>query len=270
MNAREFSKENSFPYSDDVIMEFIGGSQLHGAKLQGTDDTDLYGVFIEPPTKALGTDSYEHFVFSTGGKEGGNKPSDTDVCLYSLRKWAGLVCKGNPSVLHFLFAKPTYETLEWSRLTFKKTPFLAKSHLNAFFGYANAQLRRLYNGRGPKDVSRPFLEEQFGYDTKYAMHIIRLLDEARELMEDGKITLPRPNADFLREIREGKVKLYEIEKLSDDLQIKAKAAQQKSDLPERPDRKKISELVAECYLMNWERKKLWNTNSMSFRLPESL
>ena len=87
------------------------------------------------------------------------------------------------------------------------------------------------------------------------MHIIRLLDEGRELMETGRITLPRPNAEFLKEIRQGKMKLYDIEKLADELQVKAKEAQEKSDLPETPDRKEISKRVATAYLMRWEHSK---------------
>jgi predicted nucleotidyltransferase len=250
-------KALGFPYSDSVIMTFIGGSQLHGAKLEGTDDTDWYGIFIEPPEKIIGIDSYEHFVYSTSTDRYKNNADDLDVTLYSLRKWAGLACKGNPSVLHFLFAHPQtwhnqwLTSRAWETITSNASKFIAKSHLGAFFGYANAQLQRLYNGRGPKNVSRPFLEDQYGYDTKYAMHIIRLLDEARELMEEGKITLPRPNAEFLKSIRRGEIKLYEIEKLADDLQQKAKEAEAKSQLPANPDRKEVSKLVAKVYQTVW-------------------
>ena len=59
-----------------------------------------------PPTKVLGLEREEHFVFTTGGKLGGNGPSDVDVCLYTLIKWAGLAAKGNPSALHFLLLFP--------------------------------------------------------------------------------------------------------------------------------------------------------------------
>jgi hypothetical protein len=37
-----------FPYGEDVIHLFVGGSELHGAKLHETDDLDIYGLFIEP------------------------------------------------------------------------------------------------------------------------------------------------------------------------------------------------------------------------------
>lgn len=248
---QEYSKSVGFPYHGAVIMTFIGGSQLHGAKLQETDDTDWYGLFIEPPAKALGTDSYEHFVHTTGGERGGNRPGDVDVTLYSLRKWAGLACKGNPSVLHFLFATPEFNHLLWARLAIKRDVFLAKSHVGAFLGYANAQMRRLLNLRS-KDVNRPFLEAEHGYDTKYAMHITRLLHECRELLRDGKITLPRPERDLLVDIRKGKYRLHELITLNNELERQALAAAEKSELPERVDRSAISKLVADTYLDYWE------------------
>ena len=85
-------------------MPSIGGPRLHGAKMDGTDDHDIYGVFVEMPEKVIGIDVQEHFVWSTAGAERRNGPDDADVCFYGLRKFAGLACKGNPSVLHFLFA----------------------------------------------------------------------------------------------------------------------------------------------------------------------
>src|SRR5882724_11750877 len=79
-----------FTHQKNLIMAYIGGSQAHGAKLGATDDTDWYGLYIPPPTGVLGLEREEHFVFTTGGKLGGNGPSDVDVCIYTLVKWAGL------------------------------------------------------------------------------------------------------------------------------------------------------------------------------------
>jgi len=243
--------EYGFPYPDDLVMAFIGGSQLHGAKLQGRDDTDWYGVFIEPPERAIGLDSYEHYVFTTGGKPGGNEPHDVDVCLYSLRKCALLAAKGNPSVLHFLFAKAEWKLRVWENFAFDPAPFLAKSHIKAFLGFANDQLRQLLNKKS-RDVNRTKLAEKYGYDTKFAMHLIRLYGEGRELMEHGRITLPRPDADFLVSIRHGKFKLNEIEQLAQEMEQAALAASQRSSLPERVDRTEISRRIVRAYLDHWE------------------
>lgn len=64
----------------------------------------IYGVYLELPELALGLERFEFYVWSTAGSERRNGPDDIDVCLYPLRKWAGLAAKGNPTALHFLFA----------------------------------------------------------------------------------------------------------------------------------------------------------------------
>lgn len=250
MNSEEL-KAIGFPYAGNVLFMFEGGSRLHGAKLEGTDDTDWYGVYVEPPEKILGVDSYEHFVYITGGKEGGNTAADVDVTLYGLQKWARLACKGNPSVLHFLFAPAVRLHVTWARILHQRSIFFAKQQVGQFIGYANAQMQRLLNKRS-KDVNRPFLEAQFGYDTKHAMHLIRLLEEAKEFLETGNIILPRPNAKELIAIRKGKYRLHELIALANDLEAEALAAKEKSALPDKIDRKRISGLIAGVYQEFWE------------------
>jgi uncharacterized protein len=186
-----------FAHQRQLIMAFIGGSQAHGAKLGATDDTDWYGLYIPPSDKVLGLEREEHFVFTTGGKFGGNGPSDVDVCLYTLIKWAGLAARGNPSALHFLFAPLEFTTETWKRVAARPEIFLAKGHVKPFLGFADDQMKRLLGQKGQKNIHRAELEKMHGYDTKYAMHVIRLYGEAIELMKDGRITLPRPNSDEL-------------------------------------------------------------------------
>jgi predicted nucleotidyltransferase len=84
-----------FPFTDRLIHLFVGGSELHGAKVHDTDDLDVYGVYIEPPEMLLGLEALPHFVWSSAGDERRNGPDGVDVTLYSLRKWMTLACKGN-------------------------------------------------------------------------------------------------------------------------------------------------------------------------------
>jgi predicted nucleotidyltransferase len=243
-----------FAYQKNLIMAYIGGSQAHGAKLGATDDTDWYGLYIPPPAKVLGLQREEHFVFTTGGKPGGNGPSDVDVCLYTLTKWAGLATKGNPSALHFLFAPLEFTTEIWKQISAHPELFLAKSHVLPFLGFADDQMKRLLGQKGQKNIHRAELEKEHGYDTKYAMHVIRLYGEAKELMERGRITLPRPNREELVEIRKGKYSLGEIQELGRTLESEALAAQAKSPLPDKVERDAISQLIADIHLRFWEKK----------------
>src|SRR5277367_734001 len=199
-----------FAHQPNLIMTYIGGSEAHGAKLGATDDTDWYGLYIPPPVKTLGLDREEHFVFTTGGQVGGNGPQDVDVCLYTLLKWAGLAAKGNPSALHFLFAPLKFTTATWGHVTARPELFLAKGHLKPFLGFADDQMKRLLGQKGQRNVHRADLEQKHGYDTKYAMHVARLFGEAKELLETGHISLPRPNREELIAIRNGKYSLREI------------------------------------------------------------
>jgi hypothetical protein len=109
----------------------------------------------------------------------------------------------------------------------------------------------LLGQKGQKNIHRAELEDKHGYDTKYAMHVIRLYGEAKELMEHGRITLPRPNRDELVEIRRGKYSLRETQELGAKLESEALAAQANSPLPDEVDRDAISRLLAHAQLRFW-------------------
>jgi predicted nucleotidyltransferase len=227
------------------------GSQAHGAKVGATDDTDWYGLYIPPSVRVLGLEREEHFVFTTGGQRGGNGPLDVDVCLYTLMKWTGLVVKGNPSALHFLFAPLEFTTDTWEEFTAKPEIFLAKGHVKPFLGFADDQMKRLLGQKGQKNIRRAELEQKHGYDTKYAMHVIRLYGEAKELMQHGRITLPKPNRDELVQIRLGKHSRAEIQELGRQLESEALGAQANSPLPDEVDRDAISKLLADTHVRFW-------------------
>jgi hypothetical protein len=166
-------------------------------------------------------------------------------------KWAGLAAKGNPSALHFLFAPLEFTTKTWDHFLARPEIFLAKSHVKPFLGFADDQMKRLLGEKGQKNIHRAELEQKHGYDTKYAMHVIRLYGEAKELMDRGHITLPRPNRDELIEIRKGKYSLTEIRELGAQLESEALAAQATSPLPDRVDRDAINRLLVEAHLQFW-------------------
>jgi len=258
---------SGFPWQDRLLHLFVGGSNLHGAKVSdGLDDLDIYGVYIEPPEWALGltrpapwksaalSDSVENFCWSTAENSRKNVAGDVDVTLYALSKWARLASTGNPTALHFVFAKSEIDHPLWSAIVRDRSLFLSRKAAKHFIGFADDQLKRLTGekGRGKKG-QRPELEAKFGYDTKAGMHALRLLYECKELMETGVITLPRPERDLLVKVRQG---AWSIEKLLDEanrLFRDVEAAAQKSQLPESVDREAVSHLISGAYLRHWGR-----------------
>jgi uncharacterized protein len=249
----QYVRESGFPFPDRLIHVFIGGSELHGAKLHRTDDLDIYGVYIEPPEMILGLEAMPHFVWSTAGNDRRNGPSDVDVTLYSLKKWAGLACKGNPTALHYLFADGVVRNPTWAEIAAEKRIFLARLFVRQFLGLADDQLKRMTGrkGRGKKG-QRPEIEEKFGYDVKAAMHTLRRLYECQELLSAGTITLPRPEGEFLIRVRTGKYSMERVLSMAQKLFADCEEAAKSSWLPDKVDRLAISRLLATSYRTAWE------------------
>jgi predicted nucleotidyltransferase len=245
---------SGFTPISSLIHLFIGGSELHGAKIGTTDDLDLYGVFIASPADVLGLNPTDHFVWSTASDERRNGPDDVDLTLYSLRKWAAMAARGNATALHFLFADATAVSDSiWQTIQSRRDIFLSKRSAAQFLGFAENQLKRITGekGKGSKGT-RPEYECAFGYDTKAAMHCLRLLFECRELMNDGKISLPRPEKDILIDVRSGAWTLERLLREAESLREQTETAAVSSNLPDSVDQLEISRLVAQVHLDFWD------------------
>ncbi|HEY4357453.1 MAG TPA: nucleotidyltransferase domain-containing protein [Acidobacteriaceae bacterium] len=244
---------SGFDAPEEVVQLFVGGSELHGAKVGATDDLDVYGIFLEPPAKALGFTGRGHFVWSTASDERRNGPDDVDLTLYSLQRWAELAMKGNATALHFVFAEATSESLPiWEDVHNSREIFLSKRSAEQFLGFAENQKQRITGekGQGNKGIRHEYVGK-FGYDTKAAMHCLRLYFECIELMETGRITLPRPEKDLLIDVRSGGWTLERFLRFAQELDARARTAAEASTLPDAVDVVAVSELVAEVHLKFW-------------------
>jgi len=98
------------------------------------------------------------------------------------------------------------------------------------------------------------MEEQFGnrtrdaskgVDYKALSHAVRVIDEVEELLDDGFITFPLKNKEYVIEIKEGKVELEEVMAYID---VKLDTVQKKLDestLAQKSDEKFIDKLILE-------------------------
>ncbi len=177
------------------------GSGVHGVAIAGTDDHDEMGVYIEPAECVIGlAGQQKHYISRTKPEGHRSGPGDTDLVMYSLRRYLGLAVAGNPTVLTPLFAPESsvYAVTELGEeLRELREAFLSQQALRKFLGYLDGQTERL-QGRGNMRVNRPELIEQYGYDTKYASHALRLALQGIEIAEHARLTLPMPEADRLR------------------------------------------------------------------------
>ncbi len=237
-----------------LIHALVGGSQLHGVKLEGKDDHDIYGIYIETPECCF-WEGFPHFVASTAPQSERNQAGDVDVICYSLRRFARLAAAGNPTILHMLFTPGDSNEVLWGAVIASRNLFLAKAHAHKYKGYADAQLRRMTGDRGRgKHGQRPELEQQFGHDVKAAMHVLRLLHEGIEFVSRGWVTLPRPEPERseLIAVRRGEWSEDRVIAEANRLFAELDAAVEHSPLPEHVDLDAVGRLVTQICLDAWE------------------
>jgi predicted nucleotidyltransferase len=244
-----------FPLNTTSLIHlFIGGSQLHGAKVTGYDDLDIYGCHIEPPERILGVLPLEHFVWSSASATEKNTADDVDVTTYSLHRWGELIRKGNPAVVHYLFAANALAGSDtWERfIGGHREQLLSKRAARQYMGFAASQTMRLTGERGRgRHGQRPDLIEHFGFDVKFRMHYVRLLGECRELLREHKVTLPRPEKELLIAIRSGKYTQDQVFEIGDDLTRECEELLEKSDLPDAVNLSLLSRQIADAYQYHW-------------------
>src|SRR5215813_14957176 len=121
--------------------------------------------------------------------------------------------------------------------------------LDPFLGYLQAQKQRLTGERGQKRIHRPELEAMYGFDTKYAMHMLRLGYQGVELLNTGRLSLPmrEPERSFLLDVRRGKVSEQECLTRAGELEQQLVDLATTSPLPEEPDEARVEDWVIGAY-----------------------
>ncbi len=246
-----------------TILQAEVGSGVHGTSVSGYDDRDEMGVCIEPADAVIGFKKFEQYEYHTAwAREGGRKnrsgQGDLDETVYSLRKYMRLAAGGNPSVLVLLFApedKIVTMTNTGRELREEMTQYIVSKRAgDRFAGYLHAQRKGLlsHDGKG-RDVTRPELIEQFGFDTKFAGHMVRLGIQGVELLSTGKLTLPMQHyaRELVKDIRLGAYDMKFCLDLAEDLEHQIKALMATSVLPPQPDYDKINAWLCEVYSWHW-------------------
>jgi predicted nucleotidyltransferase len=241
-----------------IIHAFFGGSHLHGARLEGKSDHDICGIFIEKPECILGLNKVPSIIYQTSGDGVKNTANDLDFTFKSLREWVRLACKGNPSVLEYAatfseIEDPKFKNSVWfTDILPNLDMFKAKNHISAFLGYSKDQYNRMIGVRGNgKHGVRTELVDESDYDTKAAMHMIRLMQEGIEYGSTGKITCPRPEKDLLLAIRNGNFTFADICELFKILETRLLVLKLDNCLPNDIDDEKVNKLLSDIYLKVW-------------------
>lgn len=243
----------------NTILRAVVGSTAHGLNLEGTDDRDEMGVCVEPVEAAQGFSEFEQYIYRTAEERDGrhdapSQAGDLDLTIYSLKKFLRLALQGNPSVILLLYVSKLVSSNAVGSQLQELAPYIISKHAGKrFLGYMESQRQRLMGERGQKKVNRPELEEKYGYDTKYAMHLLRLGMQGVELLSTGKLTLPmlEPARNYLLGVRTGKVTLNEVLDKAGQLERELKDLLETSPVPDEPNRDYVEDWMIDIYWRMW-------------------
>ncbi len=245
--------ETNLPRNARVILQALVGSTVHGTSVTQQNDRDEMGIAIEPPAYVIGLSHWETTVQRTAPDGVKSGPGDLDLQIHSLRKWARLAAKGNPTILLPLFA-PEAGIVHCDQLgrelIAKRGLFVSRQAGKGFLGYMMAQKARLAGEQGGRHGARPDLVAKFGFDTKYAGHIVRLGYQGVELMKTGVMSLPMSPehcVDVIA-IRTGEWSLQKTLARAGELERALRDSLDTGPLPDEPDTDGINALLQDLYL----------------------
>jgi hypothetical protein len=190
-----------------------------------------------------------------GGLANRSGAGDLDVVIYSARKWCRLALAGNPTVLLLLFVpddEVLYRNDAGAELVANAHRFVSQLAADRFLGYLRAQ-KAAMTGEIGAHTNRPELVAVHGYDTKFAMHALRLGVQGIELLTTGRITLPVPEPDrqYLRSIRRGEVKHAEVIGAVEAAEGKLESLRASMAIPAEPDRDWVNGWLHRSYTSYW-------------------
>ncbi|MBI4854451.1 MAG: nucleotidyltransferase domain-containing protein [Acidobacteria bacterium] len=243
----------------NIHYETIMGSVAYGVS-SDTSDMDVYGFCIPPKDmifphlagEILGFGSQikrfeqyqEHHILDKSALAGSGR--SYDLTVYSIVKYFQLCMENNPNMIDSLFTPANcvlHITKVGNMVRDSRRIFLHKGSWHKFKGYAYSQLHKM-NTKNPTG-NRVEIRETYGYDVKFAYHVVRLLNEVEQILIEGDIDLQR-NREQLKSIRRGEWKEEEIREYFASKERDLEKLYVESKLPYSPDEAQIKKLLLEC------------------------
>lgn len=264
MNLLNLIKSNHGP--DDVHLLVQTGSVAYGCS-KSNSDMDVYGFCIpklenifpilngEIPGFGRQIQRFEQFQKHKVIEQ----ENEYDFTIFSIVKYFSLLMDNNPNVLDSLFVPEDcvlYQSKIGELLRKNRKLFLHKGSYHRFLGYSFSQQHKMSIKIPPENSKRYEDYKKHGFCLKFSTHLVRLLFEGIQILEEGDIDL-RKHSDILRDIRGGKWTLPMVNDFFEEKKLLMKKLYDESNLiPHSPDEDKIRELLLECLEMRYGKLKL--------------
>ncbi|MFF3987241.1 DNA polymerase beta superfamily protein [Streptomyces sp. NPDC001797] len=206
---------------DHTIYACVMGSRAFGLATEDSD-TDRRGVFLAPTPQFWGFEKPPTHVEGPGEEQ----------FSWELERFCELALRGNPNILECLHSPLVEHVDDTGReLLALRGAFLSRRAYDTFTRYALGQRRKLDADVRTHGAPR----------WKHAMHLLRLLTSARDLLRTGELTIDVGDrrAELLA-VKQGEVSWAEIESRMARLAAETERALHSSPLPAEPDHARVA------------------------------
>lgn len=239
------------PDATNLVLMTYRGSVAHGMYIppedpNSIDDVDVVGVAVPDDEHYLGLKRFGHNGNGTRETFVGN----LDAVVYEFQKTVRLLLKGNPNIMSMLWVEKEHVLLSTDtgmELIWNRHWFAGKHCYQPIAGYAAGQLSKMTHTafQGYMGAKRKKLVERFGYDTKNAAHLLRLLTMGREFLDTGCLQVFRTDdAQTFLDVKIGKWSKEHVLQAAEDLFNDLRKARDRSPLPNEPDYDRVNSWCA--------------------------
>lgn len=241
----------------NMAYEIITGSVAYGVS-SDTSDMDISGFCIPPKDVVFPHLSGEIFGFGKQNKrfeqyiqhhiKDPSARKEYDVTIFNIVKYFQLCMDNNPNMIDTLFTPVNcivHITSVGNIVRENRKVFLHKGAWHKFKGYAYSQLHKAEIKTPEEGSKRKANIEKYGFDTKFMYHVIRLMGEVEQILEEGDLDIQR-NKEHLKAIRAGEVSFEEIKNWFSIKEKELEKLYNNSKLPHSPDENKIKTILINC------------------------
>jgi predicted nucleotidyltransferase len=239
----------------NTMYETVMGSVAYGVSDE-TSDFDTLGFCI-PPKDTLfphlageihgfGRQKQRFMGYQQHHVKDGDR--EYDLNIYNIASYFHLCMECNPNMIDSLFT-PVDCVLHCTKIgnmvRDRRRIFLHKGAWHKFKGYAYSQLHEMDSKNPEPGSKRDAIRKKYGYDVKFAYHVVRLIGEVEQILVEGDIDLRR-NREHLKAIRRGEVPVEAIRSYFSDKEKALETLYHESKLPYSPDERVIRQLLLDC------------------------
>jgi predicted nucleotidyltransferase len=245
--------------ADNTAYLTIMGSMAYGVS-RDSSDIDYYGFCVPPKdmlfphlagyVEGFGADKererfgqwQEHHIKDPSGK------AEYDFVVYNIVKYFNLCMENNPNMIDSMFTPANcvvHCTGIGQIMRDNRRKFLHRGAWHSFKGYAFTQLGKIKSKQNRSNPKRAETIAKYGYDTKFAYHLVRLLGEVEQILTEGDLDLQRNNRKLIA-IRNGEWTLDQVEQFFTKTESELETVYKESKLPFGPDEEEIKTIMFQC------------------------